>query len=110
MKFINLAIVLLVGLVAARQRQTGVKNLLSSAASRDVDDISNEKSGEDKGCSIDGNDFGSGICHGNVKQQRPVCDEGPQGTVSVSVSSSESYNCNDSAFTTFNFPTIDDYS
>ena len=53
---------------------------------------------------------GKGPCR--VENAPCECDlesEGPQGTVSVSVGSSESYNCNDSAFTTFNFPTIDDY-
>ena len=119
MKFIiNLAIVLLVGLVAARQRQAGVKSLLATgAAAKDNDgsaDVVLVSKGGDKGCSLDDDrDYrgSGGSC--KIRQEPPSsCNlesDSPQGTVSVSIGTSESYNCNDSAFTTFNFPSIDDY-
>ena len=113
MKFINLAIVLLVSFAAARQRQAGVKNLLASARTGkdcDVDQVL-VTNGGDKGCPICDDDLRSGSSC-KIRQERPRCDlesDSPQGTVSVSVGTSESYNCNDSAFTTFNFPSIDDY-
>ena len=99
-------ILLIVGFAAlteaARHRQNGVKSLLSNAGSRNEEE-----------------EFGSDLkleCNNKPKclEKEPCgCElesEGPQGTVSVSVGSSESYNCNDSAFTTFNFPSIDDYT
>ena len=102
-------ILMIVGFAAIAQavthRQAGVKSLLSNAAARNDNQ---EEFGSDlnleSGCN-------KGPCQ--LERQEPCgCGleaEGPQGTVSVSMGSSESYNCNDSAFTTFNFPTIDDY-
>ena len=117
MKFINIAILLLVGFAAARQRQAGVKSLLASAVTagkdgdNDVDQILVTRGGDKGRPTICDDDLRrDNSC--KIRQERPRCDlecDSPQGTVSVSVGTSESYNCNDSAFTTFNFPTIDDY-
>ena len=84
---------------AVHHKQAGIKSLLSNAAATEEPDVVLECAGK-------------GTC--GVQSEKPSCgcdheDDGPEGTVSVSVGSSESYNCNDSAFTTFNFPTIDDY-
>ncbi len=85
---------------AVQHKQAGIKSLLSNAGAR----------GEPEEVGVSLECAGKGPCR--VENPSCECDlesEGPQGTVSVSVGSSESYNCNDSAFTTFNFPTIDDY-
>ena len=85
---------------AVQHKQGGIKSLLSNAGAR----------AEPEEINVSLECAGKGICENDKSSCE--CDlesEGPQGTVSVSVGSSESYNCNDSAFTTFNFPTIDDY-
>ena len=89
---------------AVHHKQAGVKSLLSNAGARNEEEEFGSDLKLEKGCKT-------------PVFQKPPCDcgcdlesEGPQGTVSVSVGSSESYNCNDSAFTTFNFPSIDDYT
>ena len=90
---------------AVHHRQAGVKSLLSNAAAKTN---VNEDNTVDLECA------GKGTC--GIQAEPPKScgcdleqDDEVQGTVSVSIGSSESYNCNDSAFTTFNFPTIDDF-
>ena len=76
---------------AVHHKQAGIKSLLSNAAAREEDpEVVLECAGKGT-CGVQSEKPSSG-CH--------LEDDGPQGTVSVSVGSSESYNCNDSAFTT----------
>ncbi len=98
MKFINLAIALLVGFTAARQRQAGVKSLLATGSITSECESCADKvlvnSSGDKGCPISEDEFSSGgSC--KIRDEAPTCNlesDSPKGTVSVSVGSSESYN------------------